>query len=59
MEGDNYKKFIKAELKEMKKYRDQKNKEAEKDLGQQPVIEWINKQSKSFREKWNLKNKGG
>lgn len=44
------------QVEEIKKYKQLKEGEAGKDLGDQPIYEWIESQSEEFRKKWEERN---
>lgn len=57
MDESRMKRFMSDQRKEIKKYKHKKEKEANKDLGDQPIYEWIESQSKEFRKKWEDRNR--
>jgi len=52
MDDNHYKDFIKDEVAAMAKYKDEKDAESGKDLGDAPYFEWIKDHGAEFREEW-------
>lgn len=56
MEQKKHERFMRDQVREVKKHKLKKEMEAGKNLGDQPIHEWIAWQSKRFREEWEKKN---
>jgi len=52
MDGARMKRFMKDQRKEIEKHKKKEAEKAGKDLGDQPIHEWIQSQSEEFRKKW-------
>ena len=58
MDPKEHKEFMRAQAKEAQKYKDEQEKKAGKDLGQDPLHKWCEEKSEQFRKKWEKdKNK--
>jgi len=57
MNDSRMKRFMADQRKKIKEYKHKKEKEAGKDLGDQPIYEWIESQSEEFRQKWEGRNR--
>jgi len=57
MDEPKMKRFMKDQRKEILKHKKKKDTDAGKDLGDQPMHEWIESQSEEFRKKWEDRNR--
>lgn len=58
MEKNEYDKFIKDQLEEMKKHKWIESEKVGYDLGQDAIMDWVEKYAAAFRFEWHEKNPG-
>lgn len=61
MNPDEFKEFMDAQIEEAKKFKAAQEKKYGKELGNEPIYQWIQLYSEDFRKKWEkkFKNKDG